>query len=378
MVIYLVIFSISIALLILANGKNDLSKKYFIVASLAIPCVLAAIRYNTIGTDVNVYLSQMTEAAISSNGFSDYMAREWTSYWLVRKVSNYEIGFSILVYLSAKIIPDVHFVQFVLQVFTVVPIYLAIKSYYEEDCVYALIFGLSVYFLMFYNYSFNMMRQSIAMSLSLLAFVKYIKKEKVAFLFCTLLSVLFHFSSVIGFIVCLLYSFCIESKNEIITICGYKFQSRTVRMIMLVLVAVVGLMCLKNAVAILDFLGLTNYIGYINGDLSLKINQIIARLPLLLLVLYMFKNVPQNKNYDFYIILLIYDILFSQLASINIYASRISLYFSQFSILYLPQFFLTNKDQKLMILLTTSYLLVFWVVFFVIEGVGETVPFIIG
>ena len=72
MAVYLIGFAISL-ILIAATEKKKTS--IFVAASvvaLLIPCLIAGLRDQTIGTDVMVYVKQLTQAALMADDLGDY------------------------------------------------------------------------------------------------------------------------------------------------------------------------------------------------------------------------------------------------------------------------------------------------------------------
>ena len=130
MIVYIIGFSVSTLLFYFSN--KVVKKQQWIIISIAlmIPCLIAGFRADSVGTDVKRYLVQMTDAAISSNGIKDYLNNSWYMIWQNLYVSDYEYGFSFLVYIVAKLFKNIYAVQFFIQAFTVVPIYFALRIFH--------------------------------------------------------------------------------------------------------------------------------------------------------------------------------------------------------------------------------------------------------
>ena len=88
MYIYIVTFLISCSLLYIGEKyqKNKLLSYTFIVLGLLLPCTLAGLRNETIGTDVQVYVRPMFEAAINTDKFIDYFNSSWLVIWRYKYV----------------------------------------------------------------------------------------------------------------------------------------------------------------------------------------------------------------------------------------------------------------------------------------------------
>ena len=166
--IYIVCFLISCFYFWLSEkSKNKFAKNGLAIIAILIPCILAGLRADTVGTDVKVYVEPIYHAAKESTGFSDYMGQSWFYIWRYKYVHDFEIGFTTLVFVIAKITGSLGMVLFFIHAFIVTPIYIGLRRMHKT---YPISFGMLVFYLMFYNTSLNMMRQWIAMAILLMAF----------------------------------------------------------------------------------------------------------------------------------------------------------------------------------------------------------------
>ena len=149
--IYVICFAISLSLFFFSRNQNKQIRTIIDVIALFIPCLIAGIRANTVGTDVSVYLEPMIANARNAQNFSEYFLSSWKQGWVIRGVSDIEIGFSVLVYLIIKLFNSRYVLQFVIQMLTIVPIYIGLRQRNERN----LWIGMLVYFCMFYNNSLN-------------------------------------------------------------------------------------------------------------------------------------------------------------------------------------------------------------------------------
>ena len=127
MSIYIIGFIISTLLLSFSNKIVKRQRWFFTCIALLIPCCIAGFRAESVGTDVYTYLAPMTNAAISSDNIVDYMSTSWYRVYRNLYVSNYEIGFSLLVYFIAKVFKNIYAVQFAIQAITIIPLYIEIS-----------------------------------------------------------------------------------------------------------------------------------------------------------------------------------------------------------------------------------------------------------
>ena len=115
------------------------AKKVFAVIAILLPCVLAGLRADTVGTDVKVYVEQMYNAAKESHTFSAYLNQRWFATWRYMYVKDFEIGFSLVVFFIQKLCRSFAMVLFVIQVLIIGPIYLGLKNIHKT---YPICFGM--------------------------------------------------------------------------------------------------------------------------------------------------------------------------------------------------------------------------------------------
>ena len=129
-------------------------------------------------------------------------------------------------------------------------------------------------------------------------------------------------------------------------------------------------------VKIMSSVGLSGYIDYISGDVQFLPNQIIARLPIIVLFLVLWKKMQKREPWNrFLFVMLVYDLICSQFASVFSYSGRITWYFIQFEMISLPSFYVNTKKSKLIFAIIVAYLFFYWWFYYVNLNWGETVPF---
>ena len=135
----------------------------------------------------------------------------------------------------------------------------------------------------------------------------------------------------------------------------------------------------NSLMPILNAVGLQKYIGYIDGDLAFLANQLVLRLPIIILFSINWKNlVNKERNTYFYFLMVILDLLFSQFSSITDQSGRIGMYFSMFIIYSLPS--IANSYRRLssktaMYSIVILYVTSTWFYDYVLQGRTETVPY---
>lgn len=380
MVVYIVCFLASCAFFWLSEKcKSRFSRNILAIVAILIPCVLAGMRADTIGTDVKVYAEPMYMAAKESHNLSTYMNQRWFVIWRYMYVSKFEIGFSFMIFFIQKLGGSFAQVLFFIQLLIVAPIYIGLKKIHKP---YPICFGMFVFYCLFYNTSLNMMRQWIAMAILFMAFSYLISEEKKKYCILTVVACLFHTSAIMGFAILLIYVYCTK-KREYIKLGSFKL-SEEMAPIKIFVYGCAVLLLLNIITIILNKIGLSKYIGYIQGDNGLYLlpNQILLRLPILILFVVRWKKIlREDKLASFYGSMLVLDLLTSQLMSINAYAFRIGSFFSEYSILsYSALVYAGNRKYKanryIRLLYVAGYIVYYWVFYYVITGTHATFPYV--
>ena len=362
MAIYVVVFTASSFLFKLGDSVRKkqgiylgIYLDYIAIFSL---CLLAGFRAETIGTDTAGYIQPMIKGAISSGNVKDFLKYSWMGGYLIKNISDYEIGYSLVVYLLSTIFKSIVVTQTILELLVVIPIYYALRK--KEDV--PIWFGMLVFMLQFFNGSMNLNRQSIAMSFMLLSVTCWMSGEKkkcVLFLIC---SVLFHTSGLLGVINISLYEYVGKNRENSFESSNKDTYYRN--MIIAIFVGVATLISIK-------------YVGYIKGDIHFMPNQIINILPPIIILVFSKINFQSHKNeWAFYIVMMIYTIIAGQFASVYPNSGRIRLYFMIFVIFAYPLACKYSSRKKILSLAMIAYLMFYWWFYYVLQGTDHTVPYV--
>ena len=129
MLIYLGCFAVSSLLIALSNKlKYKNQKRVIAFIGILLPCILAGLRDESIGTDVLVYVKPIFTAAENSSSFSDFLSYSWFFSWKYKYVYEHEIGFTLLVFVITKITGSLSAVLLSIQLFISTFIYKGIKK----------------------------------------------------------------------------------------------------------------------------------------------------------------------------------------------------------------------------------------------------------
>lgn len=382
---YLLCFTISVFSFFIAEkvNKNKIFSCLAALIGILVLCLLAGLRSENIGTDIGAYTKPIYTAAISSSTFTEYLSSSWYAQWRYLYVHDFEIGFTTLVFIITKIFNSFPVVLFSIELCIVVPIYLSLKNIKGISAS----FGMLVFCLMFYNVTFNIMRQWIAMALILYAFSFVINNNKKAALILLLIAVAFHTTALIAFVLYAMYYYTVilpKNGNKFVKIridsCAFTYDEYTRRIIVIFIISILFLIFFGLLPNILNLLGLSKYAYYISGSITLSINGILLRLPIIILFIIYFRKIQDKTKWaPFLLAVLLVDVVFSQLSSIASQSWRISAWVSFFNIISYPILLssISNKRSVYLIrFIIFIYMVLYWLYYFVFQGVHQTIPYV--
>lgn len=373
MLIYIITFITSTLLLVLKNKiKNNYLKSIITFLALIIPCITSGLRASTVGTDVEVYVTKLFEKALLSNSFNNYLNSSWWSSWRYISVSDYEIGFSTLIYIIAKTFGNIQIVLFAIQSLIIFPLYFGIRKIDELNKNEHL--AMIIFYFLFYNITYNAMRQFIGISVAFYGFCCMIKGNDKKFYIMLLIACLFHKSTIIMFIIFLLYK--VLKNNKIIIIGKQRIQLKSLMFISIIIMFALVMSNTKLLATIFIDAGIDKYMGYLDGTLIINEAKIVKVIPLIIIIIFGYKEFKQKCNYSFFLILIfLFKIVISNLSSINIYGERLSYIFDIFTIITIPLIIICNNNRKYMKILLLLYLFVYWYYYYIVLGLNQTIPY---
>lgn len=379
--IYLIAFVLSCLLIKIATSTNDKRIFYlFSVIGILLPCVLAGVRADTIGTDVRVYVEPMVEAAKQSTNIADFFTKRWYVSWRYKSPKDYEIGYTLIVYFITKVFNSLPTVLFVIHLIILVPLYEGLLYFKEKIPVW---FGLLVFYLLYFNLSLNMMRQWIAMAILLYALRYLIKNDVKKYAVAVAIGLLFHISAIIGVMIYFIFRYTTRQQcvSQYYKIGNYVVDASINKAYVILIIGMFVLMGLNIVTLLARLVGLSDYIYYISGSIYFVPNQLLVRAPIAVLFLLNYRWVAnQDELAPFWLSMIFLDLVSSQLTSISAYSFRISTLFSEYVIISVP-LMIASVPRKggmrtLMRLILLCYLIFYWWYFYVYIGNHATVPYI--
>lgn len=377
MAVYMIGFALCLGLIAYSEKKRLPVFLAFSVAALLIPCLLAGLRAQNVGTDVMVYVKPLTQSAISADGLQEFFSSYWFADWRNLYAMNYDIGFSLVVYLTAKLTHSLPAVLFTIQALMVVPVYIAIARNRDKIPVWI---GMAIYLLLFFNSTLNMMRQWVAMAFLLLAFQMFLEKKGLLTVILTVVAFTFHSTAVVAIPVYLLYWLLWLPKDRCLQQGNLRVRVSTVLAVLIFFVGIVAILNLPLVIKLVSMVGFSQFNNYLDGgQVSLMLGQVVLRLPLFLLLILCWKEMQKKWSMTtFFLCMLFLDLVAAHLVSVDVNALRISFYFSLYSILWIPAAIgsCQNKQKRIFLsVLVVAYGLFYWYYTYVLQLRHETYPY---
>lgn len=366
MLIYLLLFLVVEILAILSCRSKEKSGKIkaFILPAIIviILSIFGGVRDLTIGTDVLVYGSNWFEIATKMGSFSTYMNYIQTS----------DVGYLFINYIVSRFTNDVHIFLIVLQL---ICNGLVIATLYRYRDKVPFWLSLLMYLCIFYCRTFNILRQTVALSIVFYSVRFLEKKQNIKFIIAVLISSLFHFTALISLVILLFRKIC-ES--------GSRFK--TMFVFIIVILTFITVFFIKDLISILYSLGIVNariynYLyDFATSSVNIMLIENLFKFFMLFLILLQNKRIKDKFQLNsLFVLCVIVDFVIYQIRSVILYSDRLSFYFGYFLMLIFPQtaisFKAKGRDKLLLNTIFIVFLLGFWYYKFVYSGSCEVYPY---
>lgn len=366
---YVLTFLLSLLIMHLMNIGKQTSYAKMLIGGMFVLLPLALLggfRDEKIGTDLQFYAVPIWEYTVG--GVNKASDMEWYGI---------EKSYLLLNFVCAQVSSKLEFFLTVLSFLTLVPIYLTAIKVRRYASPLLLMF---MYIFTMYNATYNTMRQSIAMSVTLLAFVYlFFDKKKIAYILYGL-SLLLHGSAIIGLLVLGVYYVMTNfhlTRKQISAIA-----------VVVTLCFVIGVIYSQQLIMFAIGSGLIDakYEAYTSAgggglfDARLNKSNLLYDTIVFSLLYSTYSKNKQNKKLYALAIIALMSLLFEFTGLISMYLPRIALYPRMISLFSLPYIFkqIEFKNIRGKLNYKTPVLLfvvLFWVYTFVISQAGETCPY---
>lgn len=194
MIVYIIIFALSLLGVQMADLWYDDRRRFIVGSLLAVlpPILIAGLRDSTVGTDMEVYILPLFEGQVSSQ-------QEFGSFI---DSNDLEILYLVLNFVVAKITDYPFVLLLLIHTLIIIPLYITAMKWREHLSPVLFMF---VFYMIFFQESLSIVRQSIALSFSLLAFTAFLENRYIKFFVYAIIAFLFHQTAVIALSLPLIY-----------------------------------------------------------------------------------------------------------------------------------------------------------------------------
>ena len=201
-ILYLTVFTLTCLFTYKADKKIDTKKRQGIFYSfLAIftPSLLAGLRADTVGKDVLMYAVRTFDLANTSTLAETF------------QLTTEPVGYTLLAYITSLFADDAGAFLFTSEVMVIAPIYLIAYKYRATTPMWQ---TMCAYMFLFYNNSFNVMKQSVSAVFVMLFYIYMKEKKPRKMVACFLVAFSFHFSAVFGLVFIFVSMFLNGKSNK--------------------------------------------------------------------------------------------------------------------------------------------------------------------
>lgn len=372
MIPYILMFIASLVFVgIGLKNKEKLAGKILVTIGLLLPCILAGLRDVSIGTDTGGYIHNLYQLSKSSNSLFDFF--ETAHRWYLQS----DYIYLTITYLIGKSGLGFGVLLFIYECLIVFPIYLAMKK--QKVDRRGTLIGLAIFYLLLYNVTLNMLRQSISIAFVVLAFSYYIestnKKEKLFSYLIALMSYGFHSTAIFALAIIAMYK--IYTSNNI------KEKSKSFLSIIITVLSVAFVVFYKY---VLTFIGTSGIYGlalyYLNrySITDFSFYQTLINVLMLFIIVVNKKAIKKSRMpYKFLLAISIINLIISSgLGYFILYSQRIMLYIQYVVLLcFVPRIKYSNANGRNSLMIFMTILALSWLAYFALKNVGETVPYIL-
>lgn len=369
MVVYLFVFVFSLVIIYLFFEKKNLKGWQMLLGgfiALLFPILLAAFRDIEVGTDLSYYALPI---------WSDATAWAHKEADLELRWDGIEKSYLWINFVCAKISIDIAFFLFVIQCLIIVPVFIAairLRKYVSP------VFVMFIYYFTIYNETLNMIRQSLAVSMSLLAFSYLITSKKRVAYSLYFITMLLHGSAIVGLL--------IPITHLILT--KYKLSRKQISFIMVCAFFALGVVVLYAEQLMIFGMshGLIDvkYMAYTSGEgmFTARLNKsaILYDIIIFVFVFFTYKCNKTNTLLILFLVISLMSVLFDMTGLVTSYLSRMAKYPQIISILTIPYIFkqIQKKQFNGYYAILPYYkilVVIFWFFTYIISNNGETYPY---
>lgn len=376
MIIYVISFAVSCFIIYLAEKNKDKTLSTILLwLAILVTAVVAGLRADTIGTDIRTYVEPMYSLAKQSNSYVEFLNSSFFKEYVNMKISSFEPGYSLFVYIVAKSVGSLAANLFFTQLFINTFILFGIWHFRDKMNVWL---GMLVFYTLFYNESLNMIRQWMAMSVLIYGFKYLVEQRWGSYLLCVLFATTFHSSGLVGILFLLVYYLLSVVNDNAKILVSLSSRKISLKVTITVLVTTLLAFLFLNTQVIstlLNGIGKSDYVaGYMKNEICFSLIRLLNVLPMVLLYIFRNKTIKKDARY-FFAITVFSSIAVAQFSTVTTFGGRILDFFTMYNVYTMP---LLTKNSKALKFLVIVYCIFYWWYYIVFLRYNETVPYVFG
>lgn len=376
MIIYVISFAVSCFIIYLAEKNKDKTLSTILLwLAILVTAVVAGLRADTIGTDIRTYVEPMYSLAKQSNSYVEFLNSSFFKEYVNMKISSFEPGYSLFVYIVAKSVGSLAANLFFTQLFINTFILFGIWHFRDKMNVWL---GMLVFYTLFYNESLNMIRQWMAMSVLIYGFKYLVEQRWGSYLLCVLFATTFHSSGLVGILFLLVYYLLSVVNDNAKILVSLSSRKISLKVTITVLVTTLLAFLFLNTQVIstlLNGIGKSDYVaGYMKNEIYFSLIRLLNVLPMVLLYIFRNKTIKKDARY-FFAITVFSSIAVAQFSTVTTFGGRILDFFTMYNVYTMP---LLTKNSKALKFLVIVYCIFYWWYYIVFLRYNETVPYVFG
>lgn len=366
--IYLVCFGVSVLFAHLANkARNRYSFFLWSFISIIVPVMLAALRDYSIGIDTLMYYNGWWTDAVRAGSLFRFLR-------VYSHTASMEYLYAALLGIGVTFGKNFRVFLFCVHLVIVGGTYMGafrLKHHAAPELT------LSLFYLLYYNYSLNASRQHMALAVLFAAAVYLEQKKYLHYGILCVVAFFFHNSAILGVMPLALYIFLYPSKRmENVPIW------RRILLLALIFVAVIGFNPIARFLINLG-IGRSKYLVYLDqeNESSYGTARLLLLVEMSVLVVYWKQIKRSDSCANFYLYSTIAFFVLYQMAPLIAYGKRIAAYFAMYNAVTLGMMVRSNKIKSNRVILTFGILLgafAYWYFIYVRSNGSRTYPYIFG
>jgi hypothetical protein len=368
--IYFIVFTISIFTTYLAEysirRESRFSFYLFSIIAIVIPSALAGVRDTGIGADTMGYVDIVFNSIIKVDSLKEL----YDVYFSQSIVGGHiEFTYLLLNYIVSLFSDNVNWLYFFANLITCIFFYIAAYDNREKASMWLV---MTFFFFLFYNQSYNLVRQSLALSMTIYAF-KYIEAKKWLKIIIWFVVILNTHATGYGFILLFAAHYIFSLKNKRIR----------VFLATIFFIGIVSIYLLFDRLLLFVIsIGLVQnkFLEYISIEGGFTESIFIMYL-LFVVLLFVIKliTIKQDEKLGYYIYNKIIGILLFNLSIISQWSFRLSFYINVIDCIIIPRTLhllsFSKKKSEILHILTILLLIIVWAWLIIINNEHATYPY---